>query len=1136
MSTKRKRFVKAPDIGIIGLDIGTDAVGYAVMDDHYKLMKYQGEPMWGVTMFEPANSKEERRDFRTERRRLDRSQQRVLLTQEIFAKEIAKVDSQFFIRIKEGGLYREDTSTKSTYHLFEEKNYTDRDYHEQYPTIHHLIVDLIENEKPHDIRLLYLAVEWLMKHRGHFLNASNQINVDQIVDFSELYEKFSDYCEDYYGEKLWECDPRKFAETMMSKIAISAKEKNFYQLLNHGKRFGKESGAKIDRNAVIKLLSGGKIKPARLFPYRDLKELESVSLEMDEEVFQGIVEELDEDGELLLILRDMYNWVLLEKTLAGQPYISVSKVQMYEQHKKDLAYLKSFVRKYIPKKYFLIFREEGLGNYVAYSGHGRTPRCSQEDFCSFLGKMLKDIKVEDGDSLSYEEMMERISDGRFMPRQTGRGSRVIPYQLYLRELSAILINAKQYFPFLSEEEDGISNMQKLLAVFTFQVPYYVGPLRKDNSSFSWIKRKSEGKIYPWNFDKRVDLKMTEQAFIDQMRGQCRYLPGEDVLPKSSLLYARFLILEDLNSKVTKQGIKYSVLEKQTLFYESWQTKNASARALEEMLSEEDAEEIIRYFTYVQDKKRRHEWLLQKYPNLSETDQKRILKFSFHDFGKVSARFLTQIQGVNKETGEIMTIMEALWNTTDSLQEILSDAYTFSEIIEAERRKYYEVHEMTVRQILDQHYVPNSMRRPIYRTLAVLHDIRTVMKRDPKKICLTMMETMWEKREKRYRYRQLSETRQAPKALSTVLRLLYPKTEIVYVRPGVLQDFRKKYDLVRVRSINDFYHGKDAYLNAVFGNNHGLPITESKEQVVRKVMDKNHMHYTRFLYERKGGLFDQMPVKKGNGYVRRKADLPVQKYGGYNRPTASFFIFVRFRVSQHTDLIFLPVDRHETERVINDRRYAVEYAKRSIKIALKKGEPEILDFPFGLRKFRMNTMLSFDGYRMTINGSASAKRQLIVASQEALVLTQEQERYVKRLENFIKRRQESGISRVDRWEDKINGADNLKLYNALTIKMGNPKFQEQFGPNLEYLEKSRDTFQKLRLDEQTDVLMNMIRLFKQGRVVGCDLSKVGGKKNSGNRPLAANLSNWRKRFTDVRILDISPSGIFEKQSVNLLKLF
>ena len=32
----------------LGLDIGTNSVGYAVTDPSYHLLKFKGEPMWGA--------------------------------------------------------------------------------------------------------------------------------------------------------------------------------------------------------------------------------------------------------------------------------------------------------------------------------------------------------------------------------------------------------------------------------------------------------------------------------------------------------------------------------------------------------------------------------------------------------------------------------------------------------------------------------------------------------------------------------------------------------------------------------------------------------------------------------------------------------------------------------------------------------------------------------------------------------------------------------------------------------------------------------------------------------------------------------------------------------------------------------
>lgn len=33
----------------VGLDIGTNSIGYAVTDEHFNLLKYKGEPMWAMS-------------------------------------------------------------------------------------------------------------------------------------------------------------------------------------------------------------------------------------------------------------------------------------------------------------------------------------------------------------------------------------------------------------------------------------------------------------------------------------------------------------------------------------------------------------------------------------------------------------------------------------------------------------------------------------------------------------------------------------------------------------------------------------------------------------------------------------------------------------------------------------------------------------------------------------------------------------------------------------------------------------------------------------------------------------------------------------------------------------------------------
>ena len=56
----------------IGLDIGTESVGFAAADENYELLRLKGKDVWGVRLFDEAQTAQGRRSFRISRRRLAR--------------------------------------------------------------------------------------------------------------------------------------------------------------------------------------------------------------------------------------------------------------------------------------------------------------------------------------------------------------------------------------------------------------------------------------------------------------------------------------------------------------------------------------------------------------------------------------------------------------------------------------------------------------------------------------------------------------------------------------------------------------------------------------------------------------------------------------------------------------------------------------------------------------------------------------------------------------------------------------------------------------------------------------------------------------------------------------------------------
>lgn len=350
----------------LGLDIGTDSVGYAVTDKEYNLLKFHGEPAWGVTIFDEASLCDERRSFRTARRRLDRRQQRVTLIQELFAPEVSKKDERFFIRLKESAMYREDVGDSFT--LFNDEGFTDREYYKKYPTIHHLISELMKSKEPHDVRLVYLAVAWLAAHRGHFLSNIDKKNLEAVKDFRSVYKKLISYFNDNgYAAPWTECDNEALGNILKKKLNVTNKYKELTALLYGGKKPSKsaEDEFPFSRDAIVRLLAGGTVKLKDLFNNEDYDEFGSVSLCMDDEKLGEIMGNIGDDYDLIDALRAVYDWAVLVDALGDSACISDAKVKIYEQHRADLDFLKCIIKKYKPEKYNEVFRDRDKDNYVA---------------------------------------------------------------------------------------------------------------------------------------------------------------------------------------------------------------------------------------------------------------------------------------------------------------------------------------------------------------------------------------------------------------------------------------------------------------------------------------------------------------------------------------------------------------------------------------------------------------------------------------------------------------------------------------------------------------------------------------------------------------------------------------------------
>lgn len=756
----------------LGLDIGTDSVGWAVCDTNYKIPKFKGNAMWGIRLFEKSNSAEERRGFRSSRRRTQRKRERLKLLEMLFDEEISKIDPAFFIKLRESNLYLEDKSTKIPYCVFSDENYTDKDFHRDYPTIYHLRNELIKSNKPHDVRLVYLALHHIIKNRGHFLFDYSYKN-DKSGDFMPIND-LKNYFYDNYEIELDCSDVDEFANTLKDKSKGKTKKNaEIAELFGVGKKDDKVL------YSALSLLSGSSVKLFDIFDDEALKDVEKKSVSFSsgfDDNANDFQSYLGERFELLEKLKAVYDWAVLADILDGKEYISEAKVAIYEKHKRDLRTLKKYIKIYMPEKKSEIFNISSKdNNYVAYSKHIKTSSgtgvlnstCTQEEFCAYLKKTLGICK-----DASYEEMFKEIENSTFMPKQVTKDNGVVPMQVNEKELVAILDNAKEYLPFLlNEDNDGKTVYDKIKALFEYRIPYYIGPLNTHLTKH-WLVRSNE-KIYPWNIEDVVDFDKSAEKFIENLTSKCTYLPQYDVIPKHSLLYNKFCVLNELNN-LKINGEKISVQLKQDiyndLFKKYYKVTNkklcdylksrnidfdeisgidndfkSSLKSYKDLvaynLTDEQKEKIVMAITiFGDDKKLLKKRLKNEFGGcLSDDEIKKICKLKYTGWSKLSREFLTDVTAVYKETGELINIICALWETNYNLTSLL---YSNEFCCDDKENKTFndKINELnsfgsdkTLNQIVEELYVSPLVKRPIYQSLLITKELEKIMKCPPKKI-------------------------------------------------------------------------------------------------------------------------------------------------------------------------------------------------------------------------------------------------------------------------------------------------------------------------------------------------------------------------------------------------------------------
>ena len=755
----------------IGLDIGTNSVGWAVITDDYKVpskkMKVLGNTdkhfikknLIGALLFDEGTTAEDRRLKRTARRRYTRRKNRLRYLQEIFSKEMSKVDSSFFRRLDDSFLVPED-KRGSKYPIFatlvEEK-----EYHKKFPTIYHLKKHLADSKEKTDLRLIYLALAHMIKYRGHFLyEESFDIKNN---DIQKIFSEFiSIYDNTFEGSSLIGQNAQVEA-IFTDKISKSAKRERVLKLFPDEKSTGLFS-------EFLKLIVGNQADFKKHFDLEEKAPLQFSKDTYDEDLENLLGQIGDDFADLFLVAKKLYDAILLSgiltvKDLSTKAPLSASMIERYENHQKDLAALKQFIQNNLQEKYDEVFSDQSKDGYAGYI-NGKT---TQEAFYKYIKNLLS--KFEGADYF-----LDKIEREDFLRKQRTFDNGSIPHQIHLQEMNAILRRQGEHYPFLNE------NREKIEKILTFRIPYYVGPLARGNRDFAWLTRNSDQAIRPWNFEEIVDQASSAEDFINKMTNYDLYLPEEKVLPKHSLLYERFAVYNELTKvKFIAEGLrdyqfldsgqkkqivnqlfkeKRKVTEKDIIHYlhnvdgyDGIELKgiekqfNASLSTYHDLLkiikdkefmdddtNEAILENIVHTLTIFEDREMIKQRLAQYASIFDEKVIKALTRRHYTGWGKLSAKLINGI--CDKETGN--TILDYLIDdgeiNRNFMQLINDDGLSFKEII-----KKAQVVGKTddVKQVVQELPGSPAIKKGILQSIKIVDELVKVMGHAPESIVIEM---------------------------------------------------------------------------------------------------------------------------------------------------------------------------------------------------------------------------------------------------------------------------------------------------------------------------------------------------------------------------------------------------------------
>ena len=1093
----------------VGLDMGTGSLGVAVTDPQYHLLKVKGKDFWFVREYETAHPQLERRTHRISKRRLQRHQVRIGLIRSYFADDVLEHDPLFYIRQDNSKYYREDKDSRllTKDSLFAEPNYGDKEYYKEYPTVFHLrqalLKDEISSEERYS-RLLYLAIINMFEYRGHFLlnTDSGDVNFEMVKDAGETV---MNYLYDSMEESTAKISYTEVIEILADKgISRSTKKDKISSLLGI-KKSNKE------QTELVKCLCGMEADARVLFR---IEAEEKIKIAFQQASFEDEKEEIEvavgEDNYAIIeYMKQLYDYSQLQSVLKGFEYLSDARVEMYDKHKEDLILLKKVYKNNLSQeKYNIMFRSSEDGTYSAYCNslnaenslaatkkyRRNMKKRGKEDLYARIKKDLKG--VEDAEA---EKILKEIELEAFLPKQITGANGVIPNQVHRKELKKILENAENHLPFLKEKDSsGYTVSERILMLFSKNIPYYVGPVGKGSQN-GWAEIREEGQILPWNMEQKLDMEKTSERFITNLVRECTYLSGEKVLPKQSLLYERYCVLNEINN-LQINGKRIVPELKQDIYQDIFMGSRLGKKVTKKVLS-----------SYLLNR-----GLISDESEISGIDIDHIYPRSLTNDNNIDNNLVLVSKKINQDEKKNDYPLPEKVRSNPKVWELWSSLHKRGFMNDEKYNRLTASTPLTDEQLAG--FIARQLVETAQGTKGIA-DLFKAMMPEAEIVYVKARNVSGFRKQSFLKSRLVNEHHHAKDAylnivVGNVYYTKFTRNPMNFIKNEVQRSSNKyNYNLSKMFENDVVRNGEIAWS---VQKNH----KPGTMQVVSEVMCKNTPLITRQAFEQKGELFNIQPVgkysaKAGNYVPLKVKDTKLQnveKYGGYTSLKPAYFTFIEHGSEKKRKRCFEVVQSY----------YASQIKKESdlIEFLEKNGykNPRVI-----AGKIKKNSLIKYNGYLLYVIGM-DARKNIEFSNATPMCLENKYIQYVSKLEKAYNEIILSERKKTEpRLSEKVTIENNLKLYRELTDKHVNSIYRNHPRSIGDILEKGEDKFESLDLVHQIKILYNLVLYtsFNRGTF---SLTDIGGPKEVGRIRISGNMTEAK----ELKLIHYSVTGLYKKE--------